>query len=69
VASLAHPEWHALFDMDKAAGARTRRRIYEMAAAERIPVVGYHTSFPSVGFVEKVCAGYRWVPVTYQFAV
>ena len=69
VASLAHPEWHALFDMDTAAGARTRRRIYEMAAAERIPVVGYHTSFPSVGFVEKVSAAYRWVPVTYQFAV
>jgi glyoxylase-like metal-dependent hydrolase (beta-lactamase superfamily II) len=67
VASLAHPEWHALFDMDKEAGAKTRRRIYEMAAAERIPVVGYHTSFPSVGFVQKASSAYRWVPVTYQF--
>ena len=69
VASLAHPEWHALFDMDKAQGAATRKRIYEMAAVERLPVVGYHTSFPSVGFVQKAGAGYRWVPVTYQFEV
>jgi glyoxylase-like metal-dependent hydrolase (beta-lactamase superfamily II) len=69
LASLAHPEWHALFDMDKARGVATRRRIYEMAAVERLPVVGYHTSFPSVGFVQRAGAGYRWVPVTYQLAL
>jgi glyoxylase-like metal-dependent hydrolase (beta-lactamase superfamily II) len=76
VASLAHPEWHAFFDMDKATGAATRRRIYEMAAKERLPVVGYHSSFPSVGYVQKASArssassaDYRWVPVTYQFKV
>jgi glyoxylase-like metal-dependent hydrolase (beta-lactamase superfamily II) len=75
VASLAHPEWHAFFDMDKTAGAQTRRRIYEMAAKERMPVVGYHSSFPSVGYVQKQSAqsaksaDYRWIPVTYQFRV
>ncbi|GLK78577.1 MBL fold metallo-hydrolase [Methylopila turkensis] len=68
VASLAHPEWSALFDMDKAEGAATRRRVYEMAAAERLPVLGYHTSFPSLGFVERTGSAYRWLPVTYQFA-
>ncbi|ODA67432.1 N-acyl homoserine lactonase [Methyloligella halotolerans] len=66
VASLARPDWDALFDMDKAQGAETRRRIYAMAARERLPVAGYHTSFPSVGFVEEHGSGYRWVPVTYQ---
>jgi glyoxylase-like metal-dependent hydrolase (beta-lactamase superfamily II) len=69
VASLARPEWHALFDMDKEQGAATRKRIYAMAAAERMAVIGYHTSFPSVGFVEKARVGYRWLPVTYQFRV
>lgn len=69
VASLAHPEWHALFDMDKAKGAATRRRIYEMAAAERLPVMGYHTSFPSVGYVQRSGRAYRWVPLTYQLEV
>lgn len=66
VASLARPEWHAFFDMDKAQGAATRKRIFAMAAAERLPVVGYHTSFPSIGFVQKQTEGYRWHPVSYQ---
>ncbi len=66
VASLARPEWHALFDMDKEKGAATRKRIYAMAAAERLPVVGYHASFPSLGFVQKENEGYRWLPVSYQ---
>jgi glyoxylase-like metal-dependent hydrolase (beta-lactamase superfamily II) len=69
VASLAHPEWHALFDMDKERGAATRKRIYDMAATERLLVMGYHTSFPSVGFVQRATAGYRWLPVTYQLNV
>jgi glyoxylase-like metal-dependent hydrolase (beta-lactamase superfamily II) len=66
VASLARPDWHAFFDMDKQAGAATRKRIYDMAAAEGIPVAGYHTTFPSLGFVERRGAGYRWLPVSYQ---
>lgn len=66
VASLARPEWHALFDMDKEQGAATRKRIYDMAATERIAVAAYHTSFPSVGFVERDGSAYRWLPATYQ---
>ncbi len=66
VASLARPDWHAFFDIDKEKGAATRKRIFAMAAAERLPVVGYHTSFPSLGFVERQKEGYRWLPVSYQ---
>jgi glyoxylase-like metal-dependent hydrolase (beta-lactamase superfamily II) len=66
VASLAQPGWHALFDMDKAAGARTRERIYDMAAREGLLVAGYHTSFPSLGYVVRAGTGYRWIPVSYQ---
>lgn len=66
VASLARPDWHAFFDMDKEQGAATRRRIYDMAATERLLVAGYHTTFPSLGFVEREGRGYRWLPVTYQ---
>lgn len=54
--------------MDKQEGAATRKRIYDMVATDRIPVVGYHTSFPSVGFVERANGAYRWLPVTYQLA-
>jgi glyoxylase-like metal-dependent hydrolase (beta-lactamase superfamily II) len=63
VASLARPDWHALFDLDKAAGAATRRTIYDMAATDRILVAGYHTAFPSLGHVARDGLGYRWIPL------
>lgn len=68
VASLAHPQWSALFDQDKEQGKATRARIYDMAATERLAVASYHASFPSVGFVERAGEAYRWLPMTYQFA-
>ena len=67
VASLVHPEWHAFFDMDKAGGAATRRTIYDMAATDGVLVAAYHTTFPSLGYVVRQGAGYRWIPLTYQF--
>ncbi len=67
VASLAHPEWHCIFDVDKPLGVTTRRRIYDMAATDRLPVVGYHMPFPSLGFVERNGPGtYRWLAHSYQ---
>jgi hypothetical protein len=51
--------------MDKEKGAVTRKRIYAMAAAERLLVAGYHMPFPSLGFVEKRGTGYHWLPVSY----
>jgi hypothetical protein len=50
-------------------GAATRKRIYGMAADERLLVIGYHTSFPSLGFVQRAEPAYRWLPLTYQLAV
>lgn len=66
VMSLEKPEWHVRFDMDKEKAAATRKRIFDMAAAERIPVTGYHMPFPAIGFVAKKETGYRWVQATYQ---
>lgn len=67
VVSLRRPDWHVSFDMDKEAGAATRSRVFDMVAAERIPFLGYHMPFPAVGFAEKLDAGYRFVPASYQF--
>ena len=38
-----------------------------MAAADKVPLAGYHMPFPAVGFVERRDIGYRWSPVSYQF--
>jgi glyoxylase-like metal-dependent hydrolase (beta-lactamase superfamily II) len=69
VMSVQRPDWHVRFDMDKDAAAATRRRVFDMAAAEGIPVTGYHMPFPAVGYIERSKDTYRWVPVSYQLAL
>jgi len=66
VMSVQRPDWHVRFDMDKEAAAATRRRLFDMAAAERLPVTGYHMPFPAVGYIDSSGGGYRWVPASYQ---
>ncbi|TGD62381.1 MBL fold metallo-hydrolase [Tabrizicola sp. WMC-M-20] len=64
--SLQKPDWEVRFDMDKAAAAATRKAVFGMLAADRVPFVGYHMPFPGVGYVEAVDDGFRYVPVSYQ---
>jgi glyoxylase-like metal-dependent hydrolase (beta-lactamase superfamily II) len=67
ILSVQQPDWHVRFDMDKEAAVATRKRLFDMAHAERIPVSGYHMPFPAVGFVDKTAdGGYRWVQASYQ---
>jgi len=63
---LRHPDWHALFDNDGDVAQATRHKIYDMAAAEKMTVVGYHFPYPCVGHVEKDGAGYRLIPVAWD---
>ncbi|MBP0438723.1 MBL fold metallo-hydrolase [Tianweitania sediminis] len=69
VASLQRPDWEVSFDMNKEQAAETRKRIFGMLASDRMPFIGYHMPHPSVGFVEPLDTGFRFVPATYQFAV
>ena len=61
-----HPDWHIVFDNDPALAQSTRHKFFDMAAAEKALVAGYHFWFPSVGHIEKAGAGYRLVPVTWN---
>ena len=54
------------FHMDKEAAAATRRKVFGMVAADKIPFIGYHMPFPALGFVETRDDGFRYVPATYQ---
>ncbi len=67
VASFAHPEWHFAMDDDPDKAATTRRRILELAAEEKLPVIGFHIPFPALGFVERRDDGFEFRPATYQF--
>ena len=52
VMSVQKPDWHVRYDMDKDMAAATRHKIFDMAAAERIPVTGYHMPFPALGYID-----------------
>jgi glyoxylase-like metal-dependent hydrolase (beta-lactamase superfamily II) len=69
VFAIQQPDWHVFFDADKAAGAATRRRVFDMVSNEKLAVIGYHMPFPALGYVEKVGTGYRWLPVNSQFHI
>lgn len=61
---VRNPEWQLAFDTDPERAVATRRRIYDMAVAEKLFVAGYHFPFPGFGFIEKAGSGYRVVPAT-----
>ncbi len=63
---LRNPDWHVAFDTDADMAQKTRHKFYDMAAAEKATVVGFHFPFPAVGHVEKDGNGYRLVPVAFN---
>ena len=63
---LRNPDWHVAYDVEPATAQATRHQFYDMAAAEKALVVGFHFSFPSIGHVEKDGAKYRLVPVAWN---
>jgi hypothetical protein len=57
-----------MFDQDPNMAEATRRRIYDMLVAEKMPVQGFHYPFPGLAYVEKTSTGYRenmvpWSPI------
>jgi glyoxylase-like metal-dependent hydrolase (beta-lactamase superfamily II) len=63
---VRNPGWHAMFDQDPVAAEATRRKVYDMLVAEKLPVQGFHYPFPSLAHVEKAGSGYREIPVIWR---
>ncbi|WP_439356574.1 MBL fold metallo-hydrolase [Bradyrhizobium sp. DASA03007] len=63
---LRNPDWHVMFDADAAMAQATRHKFYDMAAAEKATVIGFHFIFPSVGHVVKDGAKYRLIPSAWN---
>jgi glyoxylase-like metal-dependent hydrolase (beta-lactamase superfamily II) len=64
-----YPGWHVAADMDGSVAEQSRRKLYDMAAADKIPIQGYHFPFPAIGYVEKDGNGYRLTPVFWNTAL
>jgi glyoxylase-like metal-dependent hydrolase (beta-lactamase superfamily II) len=63
---VRNPGWHASFDQDPKLAEEVRRKVYDMLAAEKMMVQGFHYPFPAVAHVEKTPTGYREIPVAWS---
>jgi glyoxylase-like metal-dependent hydrolase (beta-lactamase superfamily II) len=58
-----YPDWGGFFDQDPTQATATRRRVYDMLVAEKLPVQAFHFPFPARARIEKAGTGYRVVPI------
>ena len=59
---LRRPEVGMIFDTDPDEATRSRLRVLDMAARDRLMVAGMHLHFPAFSFVQKLPDGYSLVP-------
>jgi glyoxylase-like metal-dependent hydrolase (beta-lactamase superfamily II) len=63
---IRNPEWSLWADMDAAMAVTARKRLLDMAAADKIQIAAYHLPFPSTGFISKQGSGYEYHPAPWQ---
>jgi glyoxylase-like metal-dependent hydrolase (beta-lactamase superfamily II) len=63
---VRNPGWHLMFDQDATIAEATRRKIYDMLAAEKMLVQGFHYPFPALAHIEKTSTGYRETMVPWS---
>ena len=65
---VALPETGVTYDIDPAGAIATRRRIFDMAASERLLVAGLHLHFPAFSWLKRQGNGYALVPEAWDQA-
>jgi glyoxylase-like metal-dependent hydrolase (beta-lactamase superfamily II) len=63
---VPRPDATVVVDSDPAAAATSRRRIFDMAATERLLVSGMHLHFPGFGHVAHRGGTFSFVPEAWQ---
>jgi glyoxylase-like metal-dependent hydrolase (beta-lactamase superfamily II) len=59
------PDRALTFDTDQAMAIASRKRVFDMAANERLTIAGSHLPFPGIGHVAKAAAGYAYIPIEW----
>jgi glyoxylase-like metal-dependent hydrolase (beta-lactamase superfamily II) len=61
---VPRPEVTMIFDSDPEAAAQSRRRVFDMVAADRLAVAGMHLHFPGFARLTKSAGTFALVPET-----
>jgi glyoxylase-like metal-dependent hydrolase (beta-lactamase superfamily II) len=62
IASFRHPKSKFGYDTIPDLAIRNRARLIERVAADRIKLLGYHWTYPGIGFAERKGDGFVYVP-------
>jgi len=63
---VRNPGWHLSFDQDANVAEATRRKVYDMLAADKMMVQAFHYPFPARAYIEKTATGYRETMVPWS---
>ena len=66
---VPRPEVTMVVDTDPAQAEASRRRIFDMAASERLLVTGMHLHYPGFGHVAREGDAFRFVPEAWRQAL
>ena len=66
---VRNPDGSPTDDQDPDMARATRRKLLDMAAAERVQVAFYHAPFPATGHIAKDGARFQFIPVQWTPAV
>lgn len=69
VLQTAQPDITFAFDIDGKQAAASRRRVLDMAAADKLLISGAHIPFPGFGTVVKEGNGFRFRPAEWSYAL
>ncbi|WP_184500502.1 MULTISPECIES: MBL fold metallo-hydrolase [Rhizobium] len=61
VVSFENPKWHFGFDTEPEIALQNRAALLDKAENEKLRMLGYHWSYPGVGYVERNGSSYRFV--------
>jgi glyoxylase-like metal-dependent hydrolase (beta-lactamase superfamily II) len=61
IVSFGNPKWHFGFDTEQEIALASRAALLDKAANEKLRILGYHWSYPGLGYVEREGTGYRFV--------
>jgi glyoxylase-like metal-dependent hydrolase (beta-lactamase superfamily II) len=64
-----NPRLEFLFDTDGKQAVASRIKVFDMLAAQRIPLLAYHFPWPGIGYLGKQGEGYRYYPSPMQTAL
>ena len=59
--------WRPGPDLDPESASQARKRLFDRAAADRIPVLGFDFPFPGIGNIRITDGAYRWVAANWLF--